>query len=121
MIPLLLLSPVFAQDAVLQPRKDETISKADSLFGESYTPVAGTTMRLYDLQTETGSPDEVIYWHGSSYVIELIFAADGTVARIALLPEALLHSDSWSDVPSAVELSSSEMVNRIRKGTEAAR
>ena len=43
-------------------------------------------MRLYDQQTETGPPDEVIYWHGSSYVIELIFAADGTIARIALLP-----------------------------------
>jgi len=42
-------------------------------------------------------------------LIELIFAADGTVARIALLPEALLHSDSWTDVPTAVELSPSEM------------
>lgn len=66
-------------------------------------------MRLYDQQTETGPRDEVIYWHGSSYVIELIFAADGTVARIVLQPEALLHSNSWTDVPNAVELSPGEM------------
>lgn len=55
------------------------------------------------------APDEVIYWHGSSYVIELIFAPDGKVARIALLPETLLHSDSWTDVPNVVELSPGEM------------
>jgi hypothetical protein len=66
-------------------------------------------VRLYDKQTETGPPDSVIYSHGSRYVIELIFAADGTVARIVLLPEALLHSDSWSDVPNRVELSPAEM------------
>jgi hypothetical protein len=108
-VPLLFLSPVFAQDPTLQVRKDETIAKADTMFGQRYTPLAGKTMRLYDQQTETGPPDEVIYWHGSSYVIELIFAADGSVARIHLLPEALLHSDSWTDVPTAVELSPSEM------------
>jgi hypothetical protein len=47
--------------------------------------------------------------HGSRYVIELIFAADGTVARIVLLPEALLHSHTWTDVPGTVELSPGEM------------
>jgi len=46
--------------------KTRPIAKADSLFGERYTPVAGKTMRLYDQQPETGPPDEVIYWHGSS-------------------------------------------------------
>ena len=106
---LLLLSPVFAQEAAFQQRKDETIAKADKLFGQRYRPVAGKRMRLYDEQTETGPRDEVIYWHGSTYVIELIFAADGTVARIFLLPEALLHSDSWTDVPNVVELSPGEM------------
>lgn len=50
-----------------------------------------------------------MYWHGGSYVAELIFAPDGSVARIRLLPEALLHSDTWSDVPDRVELSRAEM------------
>lgn len=108
-VPLLLLSQVFAEDSAAKRRKNETIAKADSIFGQRYTPVAGKTMRLYDEQTETGPRDEVIYWHGSTYVIELIFAADETVARIVLLPEELLHSDSWTDVPNVVELSPGEM------------
>jgi len=108
-ILLLLLSRVFAQDSALQRRKDETIAKADKIFGPRYTPVAGKPMRLYDKQTETAPPDAVIFWHGSSYAIELVFAADATVARIALEPEALLHSDSWNDVPKTIELLSSEM------------
>jgi len=106
---LLLLSRLAAEDPAVQRRRNETISKADGIFGQRYTPVAGRPMRLYDKQTETGPPDSVIYWHGSSYVIELIFAVDGTVARIVLLPEALLHSDSWTDVPNRVELSPAEM------------
>lgn len=108
-VPLLLLSQVVAEDSASTRRKNETIAKADSIFGERCTPAAGKTIRLYDEQTETGPRDEVIYWHGSAYVIELIFAADQTVARVVLLPEELLHSDSWTDVPSFVELSPGEM------------
>jgi hypothetical protein len=108
-VPLLLVSQVLAEDSAPKGRKNETIAKADSIFGQRYTPVAGKTIRLYDEQTETGPRDEVIYWHGSTYVIELIFAADETVARIVLLPEDLLHSDSWTDVPNVVELSPGEM------------
>ena len=108
-ILLLLLSPVFAQNPALQRRKDETIAKADRIFGQRYTPVAGKPLRLYDKQTETGPPDAVIFWHGSSYVIELVFAADASVARNVLQPEALLHSDSWTDVPETLELSAAEM------------
>lgn len=100
---------LFAQDAAANRRRDETISKADELFGQRYIAVTGQHLRLYDKQTETGPPDEVIYWHGSSYVIKLIFAADGTIASLALLPEALLHTDNWSDVPDIAELSGSEM------------
>jgi hypothetical protein len=106
---LLLLSRLFAQDPAIQRRKDETIAKADGVFGQRYTPVSGKPMRLYDKQTETGSPDTILFWHGSNYVIELAFAADGSVARITLLPEALLHSDSRTDVPNMVELFPSEM------------
>src|SRR5215469_5950695 len=106
---LLLLSRLFSEDAVLQRRKDEVTAKADKTFGQRYTPVAGKPMRLYDKQTETGPPDAVIFWHGSSYVIELVFAADATVARIVLQPEALLHSDSWTDVPQTLELSPAEI------------
>lgn len=100
---------LFADDATVNRRKAETITKADRLFGQRYTAAEGTPLRLYDRQTETGPPDALIYWHGSSYVIELIFGADGAVARLQLFPEALLHSDTWSDVPSGVELSRAEM------------
>jgi len=66
-------------------------------------------MRLYDKQRETGPPDAILFWHGSNYVIRLVFAVNGSVARITLQPETLLHSDSWSDLPNTVELLSSEM------------
>jgi hypothetical protein len=106
---LLLLTRLFAEDAALEQRKNEAIAKADRIFGQRYTPVTGKPTRLYDKQTETGPPDEVIFWHGSSYVIELVFAADASLARIVLQPEALLHSDSWADVPNTLELSAAEM------------
>jgi len=100
---------LFAQDAVVERRKAETIAKADNLFVQRYTAVAGKPLRLYDEETETGPPDAISYWHGSSYVIELIFASDGTIARLILLPEVLLYSHYWGDVPNIVELSSAEM------------
>ena len=99
---------LFADDATVNRRKAETIVKADKLFGHRYA-VGNRKPLRYDKQTETGPPDGVIYWHGSSYVVELIFASDGTVARVELLPETLLHSDNWSDVANSVELSGTEM------------
>ncbi len=98
---------LFADDATVNRRKAETTAKADKLFGQRYTVGKGKAL-LYDEQTETGPPDEVIYWHGSSYVVELIFASDGTVAVLELQPEGLLYSDDWSDVPYS-ELSHKEM------------
>ena len=62
-----------------------------------------------DEQTESGPRDGFIYWRSASYVVELIFAEDGSVARVQLIPEALLHSDTWSDVPDGIELSHAEM------------
>ena len=103
-----LSSRLFADDARVNRRKAETILKADELFGQRYAVGNGKPLR-YDQQTETGPPDGVIYWHGSSYVVELIFASDGTVARVELLPDVLLHSDNWNDVQNSVELSSTEM------------
>ena len=109
LVVLACLSHLLAQDPVVERRKAETTAKADKLFVQRYTAVAGKPLRLYDEETETGPPDAIIYWHGSSYVIGLIFASDGTIARMILLPEALLHSDYWGDVPNIVELSPAEM------------
>ena len=109
MLLLLLLSQLFAEDPAVQRRRDETISRADKAFGQRYTPVTGKRMRLHDTNTEKGPADAVIFWHCSSHIIMLIFAADGTIARIVLQPEVLLHSDSWTDVPNWVELSPAEM------------
>lgn len=100
---------LFAQDAVVERRRAETIAKADNLFGQRYTTVTGKPLQLYDKEIETGPPDAIIYWHGSSYVIELIFASNGTIARLLLVPESLLHSHYWGDVPDVVELPPAEM------------
>jgi hypothetical protein len=104
-----LLPLAVAQETSLNRRKNETVAQADRIFGERYAPVAGKPIRLFDKQTETRPPDAIIYLHGSSYVIELVFAADGTIAGILLRPESLLYSNYWGDVPSAVELSRAEM------------
>jgi len=101
--------PVFARDPNADRRKAETVARADKLLGQRYSPPTGKPLRLFDEQAETGPPDAVIYWHDASYVIELVFAPDGSVARLQLLPEELLHSDTWSDVPERVELSWAEM------------
>ena len=100
---------VSAANTSAERRKAETLVKADELFGERYSPAIGKSLRLYDERTETGPPDAVLYRHGTSYVTELIFASDGSIARVQLLPEALLYSDTWSDVADAVELSRAEM------------
>jgi len=89
-------------------RKVETTAKADPIFGRRYSAEVGRPLRLHDEQTTTGPPDEVIYWHGANYVVDLMFAADGTVAALVLLPEALLYSNDWNDVPDGLELFSSE-------------
>lgn len=109
---------VFAEEPTADRRKAETITKADKLFGERYAPVAGKSMQLFDEENETGPPDSVIYRHGSSYVLELIFAADGTVAGLILLPEPLLHSDNWSDVSNWVELPRAEMQRLVASANE---
>jgi hypothetical protein len=109
LVVLACLSHIVAQDAVVERRKAEMTARADKVFVQRYTAVAGKPLRLYDEESETGPPDAIINGHGSSYVIELIFASDGTIARLILLPEALLHSHYWGDVPNIVELSTAEM------------
>ena len=112
LLTLLALS-VFAANPEAGRRKAETIARADKLFGQRYSPPAGKPLRLFDEQTETGPPDAVIYWHGASYVTELVFAPDGSPARLQLLPEELLHTDNGSDVPERLELSPAEMQSFI--------
>src|SRR6266567_4080854 len=61
--------------------------------------------------TRTGSRvlRMAIYWFDASYVVRLLFATDGSLARVELLPEALLYNDSWTSVPDAVELGQGEV------------
>lgn len=100
---------VSAGESPAERRKAETLAKAETLLGLHYSPSFGRPLRLWDEQTETGPPDAVIYWLSASHVVELVFASDGSIARVQLLPEVLLHSDSWSDVPDGIELSRAEM------------
>jgi hypothetical protein len=100
---------LFTQDTVAKKRRTETIAKAAGVFGPRYTPSTAKRLRLYDEETEEGPPDAIMYWHSPSYVIELVFASDGTIARLLLVPEALSYTRSWDDVPDFVELSPAEM------------
>ncbi|MCU1286925.1 MAG: hypothetical protein JWO13_3275 [Acidobacteriales bacterium] len=96
-------------DSSADQRKAAIVAKADKLFEARYTPPKDKSLRLFDKERETGPADEIIYRHGASYVIRIVFADDGTLARVQLLPKALLHVDNWRDVPAEVQLSPSEM------------
>jgi hypothetical protein len=86
----------------------EIITKADSLFRQRYTPRAADAIRTFDEARESGPPDAVIYWFNAAYVVRLVFAPDGSLARVELFPEALLYSDSWASVPDTVEVGPGE-------------
>ena len=99
----------FAENATVAQRMAETTAKADKLFGRHYTAVRGKSLRAYYEATEMVPPNDIIYSHPSGYVIELNFAADGSIAALLFRPEALLYSDDWNDVPNTVALSDTEM------------
>lgn len=108
-----------AQNAVVEPHRAEIVAKADSLLRERYSP-SRTVPLFYDKERNAGLPDGPIYWFDSNYVVRLIFATDGSLARAELLPEALLYSSSWTSIPDAVELDQGEIqwfiktVNQLR-------
>jgi hypothetical protein len=108
-----------AQNAPVEQHKAETVAKANSVFGQRYSP-ASTLPLSYDKDRETGPSDGPIYWFDSSYVVRLIFSTDGSTARVEVLPEALLYSDSWTSVKDTVELGKGELqwfintVNQLR-------
>ena len=64
--------------------QDETVAKADSLFGQRYNST-------YEQGRGWGSPEGPIYWFNAAYVVRLLFANDGSLARLELKPEAFLH------------------------------
>ena len=94
------------RDAIAEQRKAEILRKADALLGERYRPLIGEPLRLFDEESEWGPPDAVLYWHGSDYLVELVFATDGSLARVELLPEALLHVQSQRNAESLELLAS---------------
>src|SRR5262245_49115465 len=77
----------------------ETVTKADAVFRLHYTPHPDQPLRAFDKDRESGPADTAIYWFNANYVARLVFATDGSLARIELLPEALLYSDTWTSVP----------------------
>jgi hypothetical protein len=89
--------------------KAAIVIKADSLFRHRYTPAADKPLRTFNPGGESRPADAVIYWFNTNYVARLVFATDGSLARLELLPEALLYSDSWTDVPDTVALGPGEM------------
>ncbi len=100
---------VSAGETTVERRKAEILAKADRVFGKRYDPQVGRPRRLYDEETETGPPDAVLYRHDKTYVVQLVFAADGTIARLEFFPEEELYKDSKNDVAARAELSRSEM------------
>lgn len=98
-----------AGDSDAKRIRAEIVTKADSLFRQHYTPRADKPLRTFDKDRESRPADAVIYWFNATYVVRLVFATDGSLARVELFPEALLYSDSWTSVPDAVELAQGEM------------
>src|SRR6516165_11269542 len=84
--------------------KAAIVVKADTLFKQRYTPAADKPLQTFNPGRESRPADAVIYWFNTNYVARLVFATDGSLARLELLPEALLYSDSWANVPDTVAL-----------------
>src|SRR5262249_18401695 len=82
-----------AQNAVVEPHIAEMVAKADSLFRERYSP-SRTVPLFYDKERDARPSDGPIYWFDSNFIVRLMFATDGSLARVELLPEALLYSHS---------------------------
>lgn len=82
----------------------EIVTKADSLFRQQYTPRADIPLRTFDTDRESRPADTIIYRFNTNYVVRLVFATDGSLARVEVFPEALLYSHSWRSVPDNVEL-----------------
>jgi hypothetical protein len=98
-----------AGDSDSKQVRAEIVAKADSLFTQHYTPRAGQPLRTFDKERESQPADNVIYWFDTNYVIRLVLTMDGSLARVELLPEGLLYSDSWTSMPDTVELGPGEM------------
>jgi hypothetical protein len=86
-----------AQNAVVEQRRAEIVAKAESLFRQRYSPKSAVPL-VFDPEYDTGPPDGPIYWFDASYVVQLIFARDGSLALVEVLPETLLYSKSWMNV-----------------------
>lgn len=97
-----------AQNSVGESHIREVVAKADSLLRERYSP-SRTVPLFYDKEREAGPSNGPIYWFDSNYVVRLMFATDGSLARVELLPEPLLYSNSWSTVSDSVELDQGEI------------
>lgn len=100
---LLSVSMAFAADPAAEQQKVEIINKADALFTNRYKIPPGKQLR-FDRESESGPPDEVIYSFNGSYIVEVEFASDGSVAKVGLAPEVLLYSNERSDIPESVVL-----------------
>lgn len=109
LLPVLTLNPPTpAQNAAVESHLAEIVAKADSLLRERYSP-SRTVPLFYDKEHEAGPSNGPIYWFDSNYVVQLMFATDGSLARVELLPESLLYSNSWSSVSDSVELDQGEI------------
>lgn len=104
------LVPAQVQDIASSDRRMEIAREANKLLGEQYVAPAGHPVKFAEDGNDLLRPvARAIYRHGTNYVVALVFADDGSLARIHLLPEALLHSDTWMDVPATAELSDQDM------------
>ena len=96
-------------DLAEQNRRIEITRQADILLGEQYVAPADHPIKFSEDAAFLRSVNRAIYRHGTNYVVVVVFANDGSLARIHLTPEALLHRDTWADVPSTVELTDRDM------------
>jgi hypothetical protein len=98
-----------AGDSDARRIRAENVAKADSLFGQHYTPHVDRPLLTFDKDRESRPADAVIYWFNTNYIVRVVFATDGSVGRVELFPVALLYTDSSRSVPDTVELGPGEM------------
>src|SRR5258706_4215456 len=103
------LMPAIAQDTLAASRITATTEKADQLFGERYTLTASDP-RAALVATGESSLSTVMYRHGTTFVVQLDFAPDGSIAQIRLLPEEAVYLLLGMErPPESLELPSREL------------
>lgn len=82
--------------------KEEVLRIADRVIGERFVPAQGRPIKGFD-------GGEILYAHGSGYVVHLAFSTRGELVALRLFPEAFVYGKGWEAVPHDAALSPTEL------------